>query len=186
MATRRTITQENFDLLLNWLGTDAEAAARSYERIRARLIRVFVGRGCWEAEALTDITFDRVAVKIPELDKDYVGDQVAYFLAVARNIYLEWARGEKQVRDAAFVDFNADRDDEREAEYECLEDCLAKLAADLREMIVEYYSGEQTTRIRRRQSLASRLGLSLNALQIKACRVRFKLLECVRECAAEN
>ena len=186
MAERTTITQENFDLLLSWLDADAGAAAERYERIRARLIRVFAGRGCYEPEVLADITFDRVAVKIPELDKDYAGDQVAYFLAVARNVYLEWMRGENQMREAAFVDFNADGNEKREAEYECLENCLAKLAAGVREMIVEYYSGEQKKRIQRRKSLASRLGLSLNALQIKACRVRFGLLDCVRECVAEK
>lgn len=186
MADERTLTHENFSLLLSWLDAEADAAAERYERIRARLIRVFVGRGCHEPEYLADLTFDRVAAKIPELDKIHAGDPAAYFLAVAKNIYHEWLRDLKQVREARFVDLKADGDDDRDAEYECLEDCLAGLAADAREMIVEYYRGEQKTRIQRRKSLASSLGISLNALQIKACRVRFTLLDCVRECAAEN
>lgn len=186
MAEQRTLTRENFDLLLSWLDAKPAAAAERYERIRGRLIRVFVGRGCYEADVLADLTFDRVAVKIPELDKNHGGDPAHYCLGVARMIYLEWAREQHKMQNAKYVDFNADGGDDREAEYACLENCLGKLAAGVREMIVEYYRGEQKVRIQRRKSLAFRLGISINALQIKAHRVRTTLHECVRECTAEN
>jgi len=43
-------------MLLGWLSTNEASAAEKYEKIRARLIRLFVGRGCYEAEMLADQT----------------------------------------------------------------------------------------------------------------------------------
>lgn len=186
MATRTTITQENFSLLLSWLDADAETAARVYERIRARLIHVFVGRGCYEAEYLADLTFDRVAVKIPELDRQIAGDRTVYFLAVAKNIYFEWDRIERKVREATRLDLNAGVGEDREAEYECLEACLAELATEVRKMIVEYYRGEKAGRVQRRKDLARRLGISVEVLRVRAVRVRGSLVKCVKKCTEEK
>jgi hypothetical protein len=52
MPANPSITQEGFELLLDWLDTKNESAGEKYEKIRGRLIRIFVGRGCHEAELL--------------------------------------------------------------------------------------------------------------------------------------
>jgi hypothetical protein len=66
----------------------------------------------------------------------------------------------------------------------CLEECLAKLATPDRDLILGYYCGEQRTKIENRRGLAATLRLSVNALSIRACRIRNKLELCVRQCSS--
>ena len=61
MKTEWILTKESFDTLLAWLDANPDAAARKYEQIRTRLIKIFVCRGCLESEDLADETIDRVA-----------------------------------------------------------------------------------------------------------------------------
>lgn len=188
MAHEGTITQEGFSLLLKWLDPDEESAARKYEIVRGRLVRMFVARGCYEAELLADRTIDRVAQKIPELNGTYVGEPAAYFYGVAKNIHLEWLRQQKRAREATAppeTGADADEAEQREAEYKCLETCLSMLSANMREMIVDYYRGEKGVKIERRREMAQRLGITTGALQIRASRVRARLHDCVRDCLAE-
>ena len=183
MAETGRITQENFDLLLTWLGTDPESAAQKYEKIRERLIRVFVGRGCHEAEALADKTIDRVTFKLPEIVANYVGDPTPYFHGVAGLIYLEWIKLQKPHVTTSTVDAAVTYDcGEREAEYECLERCLAKLETKASKLIVDYYRGEKSAKIEQRKQMAESLGITVSALHMKMSRVRSQLLGCVREC----
>jgi len=56
------------------------------------------------------------------------------------------------------------------------------LEAEDRELIVGYYHGEQRAKINNRRAMAAKLGVSMNALSIRACRIRDKLEACVRKC----
>ncbi|MBV8514764.1 MAG: hypothetical protein JO260_05655 [Acidobacteria bacterium] len=51
-----------------------------------------------------------------------------------------------------------------------------------RDLIVEYYGGQQQGRIERRLALAARLGLTVNALSTRAYRVRQKLEGSIQTC----
>src|SRR5262249_53512016 len=84
------------------------------------------------------------------------------------------------------VDGNG-REDEREKErwHECLTRCMQSLDSDHRELIVGYYTGEQRVKINNRRAMAARLGITMNALSIRACRIRDKLEGCVRKCAGD-
>ncbi|HKP69461.1 MAG TPA: hypothetical protein VJV05_09265 [Pyrinomonadaceae bacterium] len=186
MPENLSITQEAFKLLLGWLDTNEVSAAEKYEKIRARLIRIFVGRGCHEAELLADRTIDRVIAKVPQISSSYVGDPAAYFYGVANKIHLEWLRTQKRQREATFVEITAEPEKEEGCEYSCLEDCLNALPTNLRELILEYYRDEKRAKIERRKSLAEKLGISIGALQIKASRIRSRLSSCVTECVASN
>jgi hypothetical protein len=53
---------------------------------------------------------------------------------------------------------------------------------DARELIRAYYEGEGEVKIRNRKDLAGRLEVPLNALRIRAFRLRAKIEECVRAC----
>ena len=185
MPTNTSITPDGFRLLLGWLDTDDESAGKKYEKIRQRLIRMFIGRGCYEAELLADRTIDRVITKVPDIRSHYVGEPAAYFYGVGNKIHLEWLRTQKREREATFIDLTADPEEEG-TEYNCLESCLEKLPADAREMILEYYRDEKRAKIDRRKGLAQRLGISIGALQIKVCRLRAKLSTCVNHCVAGN
>jgi RNA polymerase sigma factor (sigma-70 family) len=186
MAKDTTITQENFDALLDWLDLNREAAGQKYEKIRARLIRIFVCRGCFEAEELADTTINRVTSKLPQIVEKFTGEPTLYFLGVADNIHHEWLRSQKKIKQVELIetdDFEKP-EPESEAEYECLEDCLKTLPTFKRELIVDYYKEEKTAKIELRRRLAAKLGISVGTLQVKTCRIRAELQQCVQKCVA--
>jgi hypothetical protein len=56
------------------------------------------------------------------------------------------------------------------------------LKPEQRELIVDYYSGADRQRIDRRRDLALELGITMNALGIRVCRIRSALETCVDAC----
>jgi RNA polymerase sigma factor (sigma-70 family) len=186
MAKDTVITKENFDALLDWLDINREAAGQKYEKIRQRLIRIFVCRGCFEAEELADTTINRVMIKLPQIVGKYIGEPTLYFYGVADKIHLEWLRKQKKVKhlELTETDNYAESEPESESEYECLEDCLKKLSTSERSLIVNYYSEEKKAKIELRRRLASELKITVNALQVKTCRIRAGLQECVQNCVS--
>jgi RNA polymerase sigma factor (sigma-70 family) len=185
MAKENTITQENFDLLLGWLDGNPETAGQKYEKIRQRLIRILIGRGCFEAEQLADETFDRVTRKLPELAATYTGEPSLYFYGVADKIHHEWLREQKRTKQLSLPE-TVDEDKTAEMEYECLEACLEKLPPDLRRLIVEYYKEQKSAKIENRRKLADSFGMTANALQVKTSRIRAQLRECLLSCIAKK
>jgi DNA-directed RNA polymerase specialized sigma24 family protein len=63
-----------------------------------------------------------------------------------------------------------------------LERCIENLDPDDRELILSYYLGEERAKIENRRAIAVKLGVTMNALSIRACRLRDKLEACLREC----
>ena len=186
MAKDTTITQENFDALLNWLDLNREAAGQKYEKIRQRLIKIFACRGCFEAEELADTTINRVMLKLPQISEKYIGEPTLYFYGVADKIYHEWLRQQKTIQklELTETDNYGVSEPESESEYECLEDCLKNLSTVERELIVNYYKEEKKAKIELRRALAVKLGISISALQVKTCRIRGNLQKCVRNCVS--
>jgi DNA-directed RNA polymerase specialized sigma24 family protein len=186
MAKENIVTQEKFDLLLSWLDRNRETAGQKYEKIRQRLIRILIGRGCFEAEQLADETFDRVTRKLPELAGNYTGEPSLYFYGVADKIYLEWLRQQKKIKQLRLPQNDARDKTALEIEYECLETCLEKLSAEQHRLIVGYYKEEKTAKIENRRKLAEFFGITANAMQVKTLRIRAQLKECMRNCIAEK
>jgi RNA polymerase sigma factor (sigma-70 family) len=188
MATENGTTQENFEALLNWLDRNREIAGQKYEKIRQRLIRIFLGRGCFEAEALADETIIRVTRKVPQVVVDYVGEPALYFYGVANKIHYEWLRKQKKINSLPLTETQTEPESGTEsgAEYECLEICLETLPADERGLIVEYYRDEKTAKIENRRELAEKSGISVSALQVKAFRIRARLKQCLQKCLVEK
>lgn len=188
MAKDTRITQEHFDALIDWLDPNREAAGQKYEKIRQRLIRIFVCRGCFEAEELADMTINRVMLKLPQISEKYIGEPALYFYGVADNIHHEWLRQQKKIKKLEVTETSnyAESEPESESEYECLEDCLKTLSIAERELIVDYYKEEKKAKIELRRALAAKLGISINALQVRTCRIRADLQECVRNCVSEK
>ena len=187
MAKDTTITQENFDALLDWLDLNREAAGQKYEKIRQRLIRIFACRGCFEAEELADTTINRVVDKMPQIIEKYIGEPALYFYGVADKIHLEWQRKQKKRAHLELLDSDGGyeiSEIDSDIEYECLESCLQTLPAAERELIVDYYREEKTAKIQFRRSLASALGVPLGTLHVKASRIRANLQKCVQKCVA--
>jgi DNA-directed RNA polymerase specialized sigma24 family protein len=179
MKTEWILTKESFDTLLAWLDTDPDAAARKYEQIRTRLIKMFMCRGCLESEDLADETIDRVARRLNDIQATFTGDPTRYFYGVANKIHLEYLRRKPVPQPPVAVD---DTDDEDPREYECLEQCMQQLSPKNRELVLEYYQEERSAKIDHRKLLADQFGIAMNALRIRACRIRASLLECVKNC----
>ncbi len=156
-----------------------------FEELRSRLIRIFARRGCSIPEDLADETVSRVLARLPEIAPTYEGDPVRFFHAVARNVYLEYTRRPRTVPIEENLDWRDPRGDEAsssDVKYDCLESCLALLDPEDRSIIDEYYRYRKGAKIDNRKEIAASLGVGMNALRIRAFRIRRHLQECVFEC----
>ena len=180
------LTQESFDLLLSWLHPVRDEAGQMYVKIRAHLVRNFASHGCSIPERLSDITMDRVAKKVPEIIDKYVGEREPYFHRVGYYVLREhFARTIEEVEldpDLPIIEPDENENEELEPYFQCLEKCMAQLAAEKRDLIRKYYRGDKATKIRLRKELAASLNIDLNALRIKALRIRRGLRKCTYEC----
>src|SRR5258705_13831542 len=146
------LSQESFDALLAWLDSDRERAGNKYEAIRERLIKIFIGRGCYEPEDLADETINRVIKRLNESEPQFVGDRARYFYGVANKGHLEYLR-RKPVQHAApgFVDSH-----NLEEEFKCLEHCLGRLTSENHRKVLEDYQEDTDPKIDHRKLLAER------------------------------
>jgi DNA-directed RNA polymerase specialized sigma24 family protein len=179
MKKEWVLTQEAFDGLLAWLDPNRDLAAQKYESIRTRLIKIFACRGCAEAEDLADETINRVTNKLPEIQGTFVGEPARFFYGVANKIQLEYSRPQ---RTPVLPPVNDNEDSERE--YECLDRCMERLSSENRQLVLSYYQEEKHAKIEHRKQLATNLGIALNALRIRAHRIRASLQQCVKQCVS--
>jgi DNA-directed RNA polymerase specialized sigma24 family protein len=63
---------------------------------------------------------------------------------------------------------------------------MEQLTSDNRQLVLQYYQDEKRAKIEHRKRLAEGLGIALNALRIRAHRIRLNLLECVQQCLQEQ
>jgi len=176
------LSQEAFDALLDWLDSDREQAAIKYEDIRGRLIKIFTGRGCVEAEDLADETINRVTSRLNSIKEEFTGDRTRYFFGVANKVYMEHMR-RKLPQQSPFTPPDSKQ---VEIEYQCLEHCIDSLSEENRYLLLKYYGAEGRSKIDQRRELADELGIAPNALRIRAYRIRLGLQECVEKCVERS
>ena len=190
------ITREAFDRMLAELHPDSERAGEQYEKIRRKLVKMFEWRGCAHAEECADETFNRVAQKICEGTSIWTNDPYSYFHGVALRVLKEYWRSVEQtaktLEDVAQIqDLSVDPEDlmlreteqrEKERLIECLNLCLQKLPPESLHLITRYHQGEKALDKSRRKELAQSLGIPINALRIRAYRIRAAIEECVENC----
>jgi DNA-directed RNA polymerase specialized sigma24 family protein len=164
-----------------WLHPDRDEAGKIYEDIRRKLIKIFTFRGSPIAEELADETINRVAKKVSEIRDTYVGDPALYFHGVARYVHLEYLKKTPEPLPPVLISA-PEEPQESELEYNCLEQCMSHLTPNNRELVLEYFQDEKRAKIERRKALTQRLGVSLNALRIRAHRVCASLKKCMQEC----
>ncbi len=191
---RWTLTQEALERLLATLDADRERAGQRYENMRRKLIEFFEARGSNSPADHADETINRVARRLDEGES--VQDLSAYFYGVARLLLKETLRG--RGKEPIALDLAAEpsiatddeeyeqRRQEEDRRLKCFESCLSKLPAASRVLIVEYYREEKGVKIERRKQQANALNMSLNALRLRACRIRGELGECINTCVARS
>jgi DNA-directed RNA polymerase specialized sigma24 family protein len=191
-------TQDAFRNFLQWLDEGVDSGGERYLDMRRRLALYFDRKNCLCPDDLADETLNRVARKLEEKGSITDLSPAHYCYVAARFVFLEYLRGgqpaqtafEEPLHSAVLPGLSGSpgKDSENQAReklHQCLERCLDQLPEKDRELILEYYRGEQRTKIEGRYRLAKRLGLSMNALSIRACRIRDKLEVCIRGCCRE-
>ncbi len=195
-----TPTESAFQHFLEWLDEGVDSGGEKYLEMRRRLIAYFDRKNCLSADELADETLSRVAQKVQEKGgiKDLAPAHYCY--VTAKFVFLEYLRRHAQGNiglddlPAASQPRSEDHDislfssDSKNQEQllDCLDQCLKKLSATDSQLILEYYQGEQQEKIQHRRKLGERLGLSANALSVKACRIRGKVEACVKECCGKK
>jgi DNA-directed RNA polymerase specialized sigma24 family protein len=173
--------------LLRTLDADPARAAREYERLRARLVRYFSLHGVPHALDATDEAFNRMARRLSE--GEVVVNVEAYLAGIARLVMLEERR--KLHRERAVLTRlvgpegpYAPPPDEplppADALRAAFEAGLAELPQDARAMLTDYYNGGGSERMRARDAMARRLGLSIQSLRNRMLRLRQRLERAVQ------
>jgi DNA-directed RNA polymerase specialized sigma24 family protein len=169
-----------FEKLLAHLDEDGERAGERYEALRRKLVKFFMWHGDVSPEEHADETIDRVARRMNEGEE--IQDFYNYCYGVARLLLREVLR-ERAAHDRLPPPRQiGEKDATLELRLKCLDDCLESLPPENRELVLEYYQAEKRAKIERRKSLAADRGIPLNALRIRAHRIRAKLETCVNEC----
>ena len=186
-ALRWSLTPEAFAKLLASLDADPETAGEKYEQMRGGLVCFFEWRGAPFPEDHADETLNRVARKLDAGNQ--VNDPFSYVYGVARLVLLEAYKSRERERAAlahlpapAQLASEDSAQDEASLRLTCLRRCLDALSVESRDFVTAYYDGERRTKIENRQRLAAQLGIPLNALRLRARRVREKLEACVQTC----
>ncbi|HJY30035.1 MAG TPA: hypothetical protein VJ306_18535 [Pyrinomonadaceae bacterium] len=174
-------TQESFDRLLSWLADNRDEAGKKYEMIRQRLMKFFICRGCENVEDLADQTITIVTTKIGEIALGYEGDPILYFYGVAKKVFKDYLRS----RNRKLPPTPPDMSHVDEAVFQCLDGCMQKLPEENRQLVLRYYQDEKKVKIDNRQILADELGIAMNALRIRAHRIRLLLRNCVQKCTEQ-
>ena len=183
MKRERDPTPEEFEKFLAWLDPDPGEAGREFERIQARLIQIFVSRGCIDAEALADEVLNRVCVRIDQVKLNYA-DPMRCCVGFVDNVHREYLR-EQRKWDGAISPPSPRSQLELEIleiEDTCLNECLDQLPKSDRELVERYFQGEKSVRIAGRKKLAAERMLTSNALRIQAFKHRKRFMECFNAC----
>jgi DNA-directed RNA polymerase specialized sigma24 family protein len=184
-SVRWALNQRAFDNLLVALSPDRDKAGARYEAIRHKLIRFFEWRSVTSPDERADETINRVARRIDE--GQVVSNLNGYFYGVARMVLKETAkkseRGSVPLETVA-SELRCDESNLSEPApmVACFDRCLEELPPESKSLILEYYQEERRTKIELREHLAGRLGIPLNALRIRAHRIRVVLEKCITSC----
>src|SRR5215510_10307504 len=164
-----------------------------YVLLQRRLIVFFESHGASLAEDLADQTLDRVMRILNEGERE-VEDIRRFTLGVARNILREtWKNPPQEPLPESLSNqpspntpnniLDDIQTDIAELRYVCCQKCLSDYFSDRdRSLLIGYYQHEGRAKIEHHRVLAEELGVSDNALRIRACRLRAKLEERINEC----
>jgi DNA-directed RNA polymerase specialized sigma24 family protein len=184
-----------FEQFLAALDPDRERAGLQYRDLHHRLVKFFEWESSRRPDEQADEVIDRVLRRIAQGER--IDNLRAYAHGVAKLLLREgWRKAAREddaraqllrvVRsaEADVVRHPAEDEPSRGPESECLERCLGSLTERNRDIILSYYTDDDAGRIEGRRELAARLGADLNALRVRAHRIRTQLESCMWQCVA--
>ena len=183
-ATRQkwSLTQTAFDSLLACLDSDRDIAADRYLRMRRNLVRLFEWRGCSTPEEYADETINRCARKIQEGEE--IRDLASYSIGVARMLLREMCRDRflqaRSLDETPELCARPEMQSDLEPRVELLRLSLKELSHDDRFLILNYYKGDKSDKIKNRKMLSERLGGGASTLRMRALRIRERLQLCTQ------
>jgi DNA-directed RNA polymerase specialized sigma24 family protein len=188
-----TLTQTALQRFLVWIDEGTGAGGEKFLELRRRLVAYFDRKNCLNADELADETLNRIARRLEEEGTIQTEAPPKYCYVVARFVFQEQLRERKREslmaqeieRRSRIESDSTEAAEQRERQLNCLEQCTEKLSAVNREIITQYYLGKERAKIENRRSLANKLGITMNALSIRACRIRETLEICVTQCMDE-
>ena len=197
---RRTgLSQFAFSRLLEWLDDGIDSQGETYLEMHRRLVLFFDRRERLSADELADETLNRVGRTLEKEGTIAVTPPARYCYVVAKFVLLEDIRRQRihaPLDEPRIAEASARRgakrsepDEDlaiREQRLECLDRCLQGLPPAQRELVVDYYRGAGSQKIEGRRDIARRLGITTNALGIRACRIRRWLEVRVEACCREQ
>lgn len=173
-----------YDHLFDWLFPDRREAEIKYKQLRQSLrlmIRQRLGSVCQHChqtdEEIADIVIDRLALKMPKLKENYVGEPVAYCYGVARFVIMEHQKS--RIVEEIEEDFPANTTTDPPP---CMVECFMKLTPNEREVLEEYFEFDGQAGIEARRRLAERLGMTLEQIRQYIFKLRTGLRKCLAEC----
>jgi len=195
---RPALTHFAFGRLLEWLDEGVDSNGERYLEMRRRLVAYFDRKNRTDPDMLADETLNRIGRTLEEQGVILTKPVAKYCYVVARFVLLEDFRKKGthvRLRDSAAVATWRGRspagpgEDEsalRERRLTWLDRCLQELRTDQRELVVDYYRDVRREKIDRRRNLARRLGITMNALGIRVCRIRDALTACMERRGAAH
>jgi DNA-directed RNA polymerase specialized sigma24 family protein len=186
----RKLDAAAFDRLLHWLDGGLDSEGQKYIEMWRRLVAYFDRKNCLAPEELADETLNRVARRLHEEGITEAETPARYCYIVARFVFMEHVRRVRQEQKlrgelglAQSVTAGPQEIDDRyERMLDCTRNCIKHLDPTKQDLILSYYGGKERHKIENRRRLADRLGITTNALSIRACRIRDELETCVRQC----
>lgn len=176
------LTKSALDILLAYLDTDREKAGEQYQQLRLKLIKFFEWKGCYKSEEYADKAITIVARKLEA--GEVIHNLSSYIHGVRRLLVLECLKDKereyKAIEHLSSVQSYPSEAEEKEAQRLCQEKCLQELPYDQYSLITNYY--RPGIKKEERQILAEHWGLQLNAMRIRAFRIRQTLTECLEKC----
>jgi hypothetical protein len=190
------MNEDAMDRLLVLFDSEPDMARHKYDKIRAKLTKLFQWRGCPAPEEYATKTIEGAAKELLEGTESQVQNPYLYFHGVAidvANVLKEhWGTPERDR--VSPVDRPADsvptdqagtpevefQKLERERRLQCLKDCVSALEPESLDLITRYHRpGEGKDA---RKELARSLGIPQNTLRIRALRIRSSLESSVTKC----
>jgi DNA-directed RNA polymerase specialized sigma24 family protein len=194
----RSQTESGLQILLHRLGPDSSTAGQEYEKLRARLRKLFEINRCSDSDGMVDRVFERVEKKLEDIQRnpeenEEVRNIFGFVTGVARNVLREhWVSREiktgeieTDIQDQRVEQDEAERERE-EKRLECLEVCLSDIPQKTRRQLLDYHSGQGREGINRRKQIAEEENISLENLRVKMLRVRRDMEKCILQCLRQE
>ncbi len=193
--------EKAFAKFLVWLDEGMNSDGQRYLEVRRRLELYFDRKNCVAPAELADETLNRVAKKLEENGEITDVAPLQYCYIVAKFVFLRSAASRQTLpfnrpltatngsnlsgQSATLLEADA-ASGQKEKIADCLQRCLENLSAGRPGIDRRVLSWQQRSKIERRAALAARLGLTANALSIRAYRVRQRLEVCLQTCLKKN